>query len=160
MRRSKRKPDAEEVDLAGVRRVSLDLLARREYSQVELRRKLAERDLPEGLVDEVLEALAAEGLQSDARYVEAFVHSRIERGQGPVRIRQELRARGAPDDLAVAALADEDRAAWRARAERVRRQKFGDALPSDWAGKVKQAKFLQQRGFAMEHIQLDVDADG
>jgi regulatory protein len=159
VRRSKRKPEPGEADLASVRRTALDLLARREHSQAELRRKLAARDLPEALVDDVLQALADGGMQSDVRYTEAFVYSRIQRGQGPLKIRQELRSRGISDQMVAEHLDSQDRDTWVARAEQVRQQRFGEAMPGDWASKVKQAKFLQQRGFALEHIRIDV-ADG
>ena len=159
MRRSKQRPEPGEADLASVRGTGLGLLARREHSQVELRRKMALRGLPEAMVEEVLQALADEGLQSDARFAEAFVYSRIQRGQGPIRIRQELRARGVEDELVADALSDEDHDSWRERAEQVRRQRFSEAMPTDWAGKVKQAKFLQQRGFAMQHIRIEIAHD-
>ena len=35
----------------------------------------------------------------NARFAEAFVHSRIQRGSGPQKIRAELRERGISDDL-------------------------------------------------------------
>ena len=61
----------------------------------------------------VVEQLAVEGLQSDARFVEAFVHGRVDQGKGPVRIRAELAERGIPAAVADEALAEsgED---WRA----------------------------------------------
>jgi regulatory protein len=157
VRHSKQRLDPGEADLATVRRVGMGLLARREHSQLELRRKLTDRELPEGLIEEALEGLASEGLQSDERYTEAFVYSRIQRGQGPMKIRQELRSRGISDELVAEHLGSQDRETWLERAERVRRQRFGAARPADWASKVKQAKFLQQRGFAMEHIRIDVE---
>jgi regulatory protein len=135
----------------------MDLLARREHSLQELRTKLNQRSLPEELIEEALTGLASEGLQSDERFTEAFVYSRIQRGQGPMKIRQELRSRGVSDGLVAEYLGGQDRDAWIERAEQVRRQRFGESMPEDWAAKVKQAKFLQQRGFAMEHIRIEVE---
>ena len=51
-----------------------------------------------GFTDEVIEttiaALLAQGLLSNARFAESFIHSRFQRGQGPQKIRVELRERG------------------------------------------------------------------
>ncbi len=78
-----------------VRRAAMDLLARREHTRKELARKLSKkfRAVPE-IVEEELDKLKAEGLQSDARLAEVFIRSRVSRGQGPVKIKMELRARG------------------------------------------------------------------
>ena len=50
------------------------------------------------LIDEVLERMAEEGLQSDARFAASFLRTRVLRGQGPRRIQQELRQRGVDND--------------------------------------------------------------
>ena len=41
--------------------------------------------------------LVDDGLQSDERFTEAFVRSRINQGKGPARIRADLRERGIND---------------------------------------------------------------
>lgn len=92
-------------------------LARREHSRRELYDYLKGRDYlkpasemlaPESdddgeatpeldvelLIDDVLERMAAEGLQSDTRFAASFLRTRVLRGQGPRRIQQELRQRG------------------------------------------------------------------
>jgi regulatory protein len=94
--RAKRSADGEPEDwtAASVEAAAVRLLARREHSRAELVRKLAARGAPAELADEVLDSLAARRLQSDERYAESLVTSRIGRGQGPVRIRRELAERG------------------------------------------------------------------
>jgi regulatory protein len=103
--------------------------------------------------------LAEEGLQSDARYVEAFVQSRINQGKGPERIRTELRERRL-NDAAIEQGLDEAGVDWRVLAADVRRKKFGRALPSDFAGKAKQMRFLQYRGFESDQVQAAVSEVG
>ena len=127
----------------------MDLLARREHGTAELRSKLLARGHDPAEVDPALEALSREGLLSDERFVEAFVHGRIERGQGPVRIRAELRQRGVPDAL-IDAWLDERDPAWLERAEAVRRRKFGADPPADYREQARQGRFLQYRGFTAE----------
>ena len=129
-----------------LRERALGLLARREHSRLELRRKLADDDLAPVTLEGVLDDLAAAGLQSDRRYAESFVRSRIARGQGPVRIRQELRRRGVEAALAEQAL-EEAEADWTDLLREAHRKRFGDAPPDDRREQARRARFLAQRGF-------------
>lgn len=124
----------------------MDLLARREHSLVELRRKLSRRFPDQCLIEAELEKLAAENLQSDARYAESFVRQRAARGHGPRRLRQEMRDRGLADGEIDSALeaADID---WQALAADVYRRKFGAAPPTDLKEKARRLRFMQYRGF-------------
>jgi regulatory protein len=127
----------------------LRLLARREHSIQELCHKLRGRDCPAAIVDQVTADLVEEGLLSDRRFAEAYTYSRIERGFGPLRIRVELRERGIGDGLAAAALA-ELAPDWDASARRQRHKRFSADAPLDFNARVKQLRFLQQRGFTTE----------
>jgi regulatory protein len=127
---------------------ALRMLARREHSRAELTRKLA----PDGTRDEIqamLDQLEQAGLLSDARFAESLVSSRAARF-GVARLRHDLRAKGVADEVIAGALADgaEGEAA---RAREVWRRKFGTA-PADRADYARQARFLQQRGFAVDII--------
>ena len=105
--------------------------------------------LPANVVEAALERLESEGLLSDSRFAEAFVRSRIARGQGPVRLRHELRRRGldaAHIDLALES-AEVD---WNAHAEDVLLRRFGDSTPVDARDRARRIRFLQQRGFSFE----------
>lgn len=78
---------------------AIRLLARREYSRVELERRLVAKGHDDEATAECLDALAHEGLQSDARFAEVFLRSYIARGQGPLKIRAKLGERGIESDL-------------------------------------------------------------
>jgi len=129
----------------------MDCLARREYSEQELARKLAGRGFDPELVDTTLGELVAEHLLSDQRFVEAFVHSRFQRGAGPQKIHAELRGRGVDAGL-VDACIDSYGAQWLALVREVREKKFGSALPADFRERSRQMRFLQQRGFTSSQI--------
>jgi regulatory protein len=136
-----------------MRAAALRRLARREHSRVELVRKLRDDFATETvLIERVLDQLVAEGLQSDARFTEALVASRIRRGQGPQRIRRELVERGIDTALVEHALmaADVD---WCALALTVSTQKFGRKSAQDWPERARRARFLQYRGFGADEIQ-------
>ena len=75
------------------------LLGRREYSVFELDRRIRQKWPEATEVDELIEALIEENLVSDERYAEAFVRFRIQRYQGPLKIKAALRTKGISDAL-------------------------------------------------------------
>jgi len=76
-----------------------DFLARREHSRKELKYKLARGCEDEVLIEELLDKLSSEGLQSDERFTESFVHHSINKGHGLMKINQELRQRGVDQSM-------------------------------------------------------------
>lgn len=138
------------------------ILAMRDHSEQELRRKLNAPFRVSGQVDE--QPVAAEEVDQviawcrehdwldDERYTARFIQSRSRKGYGSQRIRQELQQRGIarhPLDNAFAAC-DID---WIELARAIAERKFGSPLPVDFTGKVKVQRFLLYRGFLMEDIQ-------
>ena len=92
------------------------LLARRDYSTHELKKKLAERGYTEHAYEVVVDDLESMGKINNERYGQNVVAYRARRGHGPVRIRSQLQKSGlsraaideavkgedAPDFLALA----------------------------------------------------------
>ena len=144
-------PGDEDWTPARAEAAAVRLLARREHSRAELARKLARRGVPGELVEATLDALGARRLQSDSRYAETLVNSRIGRGQGPVRIRRELAEQGVSSAEIEAALAAAD-ADWFELARDVRRRRFGSDVPAEWKERARQARFLEYRGFSGDQI--------
>lgn len=128
-----------------------DFLARREHSRKELANKLARRCADEALIEELLDTLSSEGLQSDERFTESFVHHSLNKGQGPNKIIQELRQRGIEQALIDQYLESES-IDWMSLAETVRVKKYGESIPGDYQNKAKQSRFLYSRGFSSEQI--------
>ena len=135
---------------AAVRRVAMDLLARREHGRAELARKLRQRGATVELIDPALDRLAEEGLLNESRYLEAFIASKARSGYGPLRIREELGQRGLPRGEIEKALAEAE-VDWRAQLHEVWRRKF-PRLPQDARERAQQGRFLAYRGFSMEAI--------
>lgn len=138
--------DAKSIEAAAVR-----LLARREHSIEELKRKLVSRGHEEAQVGAIVEKLLSKRLVSDERFAAGMVRHRAQRGQGPIRIRAELREQGVAD----AVIEQEFETAgvdWNQLAADVRRRKFGAAPPGDFRLRAKQARFLQYRGFSADQI--------
>lgn len=134
------------------RKKAMDFLARREYGQTELIRKLADRGYDRSVAEQAVIKLTAEGLQSDQRFAESFVQSRINQGKGPVRIRLDLGQRGLTDAVIENAI-EQSEADWQDLAREVRRRKFSAAKPLDFKSRAKQMQFLQYRGFEQDHVQ-------
>ena len=135
-----------------IRKKAMDFLARREYGAAELVRKLADKGYKRSVVEDELARLGEEGLQSDTRFAEAFVQSRINQGKGPVRIRQDLGQRGIRDGVIEGAL-EEAACDWYELAIQERVKKFGADVPAEFKEKARQMRFLQYRGFEQDHIQ-------
>ena len=128
-----------------------DLLARREHTRAELRHKLARGGADAARIEAMLAQLAAEGLQSDARFAEHFVQQRVNKGQGPMKIRQALQQRGVEPELILQYL-DAGQIDWLTLARRVRAGKFGETPPADDQNRARQARFLYSRGFGGDVI--------
>jgi regulatory protein len=140
-----------------VREAAIALLARRDHSRMELERRL----LAQGYSAEELGALVPELIESraldDVRFAHNYVSYHVARGQGPVRIRVELEALGIGGELLEAALAHEQD--WLALAREQRSRRFGPKIPASRVEQVRQARFLQSRGFSSDHIRAAVGAD-
>ncbi len=138
--------------LASLRYSAMGLLARREHSLAELKIKLLRRYGDDSdLIDQVLEQLGCDGLQSDERFCQAYIAMRSRGGRGPLRIAMELRERGIGDQLTAAYLDPQDDS-WLDSARSVRHKRFGCVPPTDLKARAKQMRFLQYRGFSREQI--------
>ena len=145
-------------DPAAARKKAMDFLARREYGQTELIKKLANKGYDRGIAEQAVVKLNAEGLQSDPRFADSFIQSRINQGKGPVRVRLDLGQRGIGDATIEYALGRAS-ADWCELARDARCKKFGSRKPADFKAKAKQMRFLQYRGFESDHIQAAIGED-
>jgi regulatory protein len=155
------RPEVDALDAKAARAAALDALARRDHAAEDLRRKLLEKGYDAVVVAPLLEALRAEKLLDDRRYTENFVAYHAARGQGPLRIRAELRRHGLEGALIEESLdAFPD---WIVHVRNARQKKFGGQLPSAYPDKQRQARFLGYRGFTSAQIRsalgFDVDLD-
>ena len=134
-----------------IRNVAMDLLARREHSVHELKQKLKLRDFDREEIDATLDSLKHDRLQSDSRFTESYVHHRINAGFGPFKISHELRNKGINSEL-VDEYLPQSNARWDELMAQQRVRKFGLEIPADYALRMKQARFLQNRGFSPESV--------
>ncbi len=137
---------------AAVHARAIRLLAGREHSRAELRRKLLARDGSPAEIDGILDDLERDGHLSDQRFAESWLRSRIGRGQGPLRIRRDLAAKGVADEL-IERVFDSIDSDWDGLLRQVHDRKFGDTPCADGRDMARRARFLAYRGFASCDIQ-------
>lgn len=128
---------------------ALKLLAQRDHSRLELRRKLLPHAEEPETLDALLDELAARNWLSEERFAEQLA---LRRGRrfGLQRVRHEL-SQHRLDAEVVAPLLDELKRTERQRALEVWTRRFG-ALPVEAAERAKQQRFLMQRGFSSDAI--------
>ena len=125
------------------------MLARREHSRVELQEKLAKKGFPHDQIERALEQLVANNLQSDQRFLEDFIRSRVLKGNGPLRISQELRQRGIDDGLSRI---EEQAIDWQEVATRTYAKKYRSSEIADARERAKRMRYMQSKGFSGDII--------
>ena len=137
---------------------ALMLLVRREHSARELKSKLARKGLDAAESAAALADLQSKDFQSDARFGEMLVRSRIAQGYGPRWIIAELKTHGITEAKARA-LIDAAEPDWPVLARELMRRRYG-AKPANLAERVKRANFLLRRGFDAATVQSATRAEG
>lgn len=126
---------------------ALRLLAARERSAIELRRRLAAKGYDRETVIAALDRLQASGLQDDERFAASFADAAVARRMAPGLIQRKLRGRGVTAELAArASVADPAEEESRARAAAAKRAAALGSLPADKARR-RLADFLVRRGY-------------
>ena len=75
---------SEKKELIDAQQTAFNLLARREHSAFELTQKLKQRGYSSTIIATVLNKLQQQHLQSDTRFVENYIHSRINKRLRPI----------------------------------------------------------------------------
>ena len=130
---------------------AVGLLSRREHSRLELERKLAPHAESSEELTKVLDELAHAGWQSDARFVQGWVHRKAP-AHGLARITQDLKTQGVAPET-IAAVQSELKDSELSRAKAVWSKKFSRnesvLTASEYA---RQGRFLAARGFSTDII--------
>ena len=132
-----------------LRSYAFAVLTRKEYSKKDLIEKLnLYAEYPEE-VTKLVDELARENYQSDARVAEMTVRSQLRKGKGPNRIKLALRSKSIDKELAQPEMEEID---WYQQAYLLKVKKYGLQVATDPKIKAKQIRFLQYRGFEMDAI--------
>ncbi|SFN10741.1 regulatory protein [Izhakiella capsodis] len=145
---------------------AMRVLAQRDHSEAELRRKMVLtpqhsqlatwQDVATGPTDEEIEKVIIWCYQhnflDDSRFTKSFIDERSRKGYGPLRIRIELDKKGINRSLIEEAFTDCG-IDWAHRAAELARRRFGQPLPNELKEKAKLQRYLLARGFFMEDVQ-------
>ena len=125
------------------------VLAGRQVTVAELRKKLVAGEHDPDEIERGIERCLAAGLLDDTRYATAFVESRVRRGHGARRIRQDLQRRGIDRVLVDAVLAPHQEAGeLDAAAIEAARKKFARIDLADAKARAKALRWLLSRGYS------------
>jgi len=141
------------TDPKKTRKRAMDLLARREHSRLELYQKLKQKKFEPNIINAELDKLSNEGLQSDERFAEAFLRSRVDKGKGPNIILSELLQRGVDEILVSNVLESISEGQWCEVAYETMNKKLGNESELDYDKQLKLMKFLNNRGFTRSQIE-------
>ena len=125
---------------------ALRYLARREHSRAELERKLQPYAESQQLLDGLLGELEGRKLLSNHRFAEMRTHV-LARKYGAARIRQDLKAKGVPEDIVDGVSAEGELE----RAAAILQRKYR-SVANTREEKAKRVRFLQGRGFSSDVI--------
>ena len=128
----------------------MDFLSRREHTTKEIFFKLENRVESIDILSTEIKKLEEEGLIDHQRFAEQYIHSRSEKGYGPLRIKQELKQRGVNENIAQPLLNNID---WNSFAIAVLKKKVNHELPKEIKPVIKLKKFLNYRGFDFSQIE-------
>ena len=136
---------------------ALRLLAKRDHSREEVRRKLRVQGFPPEEIEEALQRLETGGILDDGRYAQRLAfYLTQEKLFGPQRISQKLFQKGIPADLIQEAMAKaEEGLATNARLRvvlgiKLKGRNLERLFPHE---RRKLVNYLRQRGFLWEDIQ-------
>ncbi len=129
----------------------INLLARREYSEFEIRCKMQEKCFTELEIDEVLRYCQQKNWQNDQRFTENYLVFRSQRGYGLNRIKQELQQLKGISSKVIQQALDEAGINWSELALTVLRKKFPQfATISEVKMKQKVWRYMLSHGFKQE----------
>jgi regulatory protein len=129
---------------------AVNLLSRREHSRTELNRKLRPHTEDPAELEEVINDLERQGFFNEERFATVFARSKGAKF-GVMRVKQELAQHKLAPELAQKVLSDL-KVTELQRAREVWLRRFLNP-PVSIEEKLKQQRFLMQRGFASETIQ-------
>jgi len=127
------------------------LLSRRQHTVSELRGKLARREFPKTVIDEVVSVLTERKFLDDANFAESYFNELTAKGLGLTRIRLAMRKRGVPPEISSEVTGrgfSVDDEALRAAEALKKRRLYFDREKDLNKRKQKMFRYLASRGFS------------
>lgn len=136
--------------------IALNILSRRDHSEVEVRRRLSAKGFLPEIIDEVIAGLREAGYLNDRRFARVYAESAIRNGRGfGFRLRLDLSRRGIDEEL-IADTMDEVDAEYDeiATLTGLMAKKFTGFDPRQADDRLKRrvVGYFQRRGFSLAAI--------
>jgi regulatory protein len=138
----------DEEEYKRLRRTAFSILARRDHSVEELKKKLLKRSDDAELIDSIVNAFIEEHFLDDMRLAELLTEAKYRQGLGPERIKRLLQSKALSHENVHNAFTASE---WRVGLATTWSKRFTEK-PKDNKSYLQQARYLQYRGFSLEAI--------
>lgn len=146
-----------EEQLAAARAYAMRSLARRESAESELARRLRQQGYQEEVIEVVLDYCRGYNWVNDERYGAMAVRAGAAKGQGPLKIRFDLRRKGL-DDGQIDAAFEQPELDWFELAFALLERRASVAELDDFKLRMKWLKYLLGRGFTQDQARYAISA--
>ncbi|SEI13256.1 regulatory protein [Rheinheimera pacifica] len=144
------------ADIADLKRMALNWLSRRDYSEAQLSQRLSRQG---GEADDIAKVIAwckAENYLDQQRFISMLVRSRVNKGYGLGYIVQECRQQNISREQVLQCAAELE-IDWFALALQLYQKKYGQSAVTEYKDKFKRMAYMQRRGFSNEQIQFAIN---
>ena len=141
------------AELAELKRMALNWLSRRDYSESQLSQRLSRQGGEHSDIAQVIAWCKRENYLDESRYVQMMVRSRVGKGYGLNYIVQECRQQQIPKEQVMQCAAELE-IDWFAQACQLYQKKYGQSEVTDYKERLKRMAYMQRRGFSNEQIQI------
>lgn len=144
------------AELTDLKRMALNWLSRRDYSEAELSQRLTRHGGAEADIARVMAWCKAENYLNEQRYLQMLLRSRANKGYGLSYIMQQCRQQNISQQQVLNCAAELE-IDWFALALQQYQKKYGDSTATEYKEKLKRMAYLQRRGFNNEQIQFAIN---
>ena len=131
-------------------------LSIREHSKLELQNKLTQKGHDSNDISDCIDEFSSKDIQSDTRFTEEFIRSKLKKNKGPRLVSSELTARGISDSLINKKISEISYQEWcNAALKALVKKLHGASVSID--NKDKIYSFLISRGFDHKMIKYALD---
>lgn len=144
------------AELADLKRMALNWLSRRDYSEAQLSQRLARQGGEAGDIAKVIAWCKAENYLDQQRFISMLLRSRVNKGYGLTYIVQECRQQNISREQVLQCAAELE-IDWFAQARQLYQKKYGQSSVTEYKDKLKRMAYMQRRGFSNEQIQFAIN---
>ncbi len=139
------------LDFPAAKRYLLAALCKQSLCSAQIRQRLKRREVPEEMVEELLDEVIRLGFVDDKLWVESFIRRQQARHDGPMTIKHKLRAKGVEVEL-IDELLPRDESLQRQQILELLKGRYRKFDLSDFKQRQKAIAALARKGFNLDLI--------